>query len=127
MQEEATIPENLFMSLVKLVRGSTFDSDMIRNLLASPISDVSAPPHPPLSFVQARPSQAPPEIPPNLTMIIGSLGESTYNFLDETQKVQPSEKVTQEEPSDKDAEKIASEAAKEPSLEEKSTKCLSPG
>lgn len=69
--------EDAFASPTNLVSTDTFDYEMIRNLMFSPIFDASIPP----TFLQPGPSQVTQERPPDLTLVISSLGESTYKFL----------------------------------------------
>lgn len=71
-------------------------------------------------------------MPPNLIIVLGSLGESTFTFLDEAQKVQLSkkaaakelfEKAIVEEPFAKADEKVPSEE-KAPFPQEKYTQSI---
>lgn len=119
--------EGVFASPTQLVRTRTSDYEMIRNLISSPIFDASVP----LTFFLG-PSHVALQMPPDLIVVLVSLGESTFKFLDETQKVQPSkkaaakelfEKAIVEEPFAKADEKVPSEE-KAPFPQEKYTQSI---
>lgn len=93
--------EGVFASPTKLVRTSTSDSEMIGNLITSPIFDASVP-----RIFLPGPSHIAPDMPSK-----------------KTATEEPSEKAATEEPSTQAAQKVPSEE-KAPSHQEKSTQSM---